>query len=895
MVVAWIQAARLEQARKDAGDPGPVLARRLSNSEYNYTIRDLTGVDIRPAREFPVDPANPAGFDNSGESLAMSPPLLQKYLQAARSVADHMVLAPDGIAFAPHPALVETDRDKYVVTRIVDFYKRQPTDLAAYFRAAWQYKHRARRAATLTDVASAEHVSPKYLAVVWKALEEKKEDVGPLARVQAMWRKLPAGKDPSKLQEGTEQMRGFVLALRKKIEPRFAPLMVPGIGATAQPFLMWKNRQYATHRLSYDPGALQVAGEERVAVAEVPTRPRKSRADAADNNEEDDDPTPAPRTEKVDPDLQVPAGQRARYEAAFARFAAVFPDAFYISERGRNYLDPTKDKGRYLSAGFHNLMGYFRDDGPLYDLVLDAKGQADLDKLWQEMDFVAATTARTFTQFYLSETNGIRKAAKLASPPEGMINSEANIKAIGDAYLAKARPSGNKVALAAISEHFQTVNAAIRWAEKARREAEPRQLEAMQELAGRAYRRPLTAEEKADLTAYYRSLRDKNGLDHEDATRDLLVSVLMSPDFCYRIDLVDGGGARPVSDQALASRLSYFLWSSMPDSELLAHAAAGDLHRPEVLVAQARRMLKDDRAQGLATEFGGNWLDFRRFESHNAVDRERFPTFDNELRQAMFDEPIHFIDDVIRNDRSVLDFLYGRHTFVNAPLARHYGMADVKLAPGEWRLVSDARRYGRGGLLPMSVFLTQNAPGLRTSPVKRGYWVVRRVLGEQIPPPPAVVPELPHDEAKLDLPLRQLLARHREDPGCAGCHGRFDAFGLALEGYGPVGEVRSKDLAGRPVDAHAAFPGGTEGNGLTGLQAHIKAHRQDDFLDNLCRKLLAYSLGRSLQLSDEPTIQGMRTRLTARGQRFGALVEAVVTSPQFLTKRGPALALEKGN
>ena len=247
----------------------------------------------------------------------------------------------------------------------------------------------------------------------------------------------------------------------------------------------------------------------------------------------------------------------------------------------------------------------------------------------------------------------------------------------------------------------------------------------------------------------------------------------MSPNFLFRLDLeasagasrlrpqsgcgpsrsdaaaasqrpsADSSGVQPLSDYALASRLSYFLWSSMPDEELLAHAAAGDLHRPEVLAAQAHRMLQDPRVRALALEFGGNWLDFRRFEEHNAVDRNRFPSFNDNLREAMFEEPLHFLMDTFQNDRSVLDMLYGKHTFVNAALARHYGMTDVKATGNEWVRVDNADRYGRGGLLPMAVFLTQNSPGLRTSPVKRGYWVVKRVLGEYIPPPPATVPALP--------------------------------------------------------------------------------------------------------------------------------------------------------
>ena len=187
----------------------------------------------------------------------------------------------------------------------------------------------------------------------------------------------------------------------------------------------------------------------------------------------------------------------------------------------------------------------------------------------------------------------------------------------------------------------------------------------------------------------------------------------------------------------------------------------------------------------------------------------------------------------------------------------------------------------------MAAFLTQNAPGLRTSPVKRGYWVARRVLGEMIPPPPPVVPELPKDEAKLDLPLRDVLAQHRNNPACSGCHARFDTFGLALEGYGPVGEARTKDLAGHAVDTQATFPGGSQGAGLAGLQAYIRANREMDFIDNLSRKMLVYALGRSLILSDEPLIERMNAKLASGGYRMSAVVETIITSPQFLKKRTP--------
>ena len=412
-------------------------------------------------------------------------------------------------------------------------------------------------------------------------------------------------------------------------------------------------------------------------------------------------------------------------------------------------------------------------------------------------------------------------------------------------------------------------------------------MQSLFDFAARAYRRPLSPADRADLLSFYREARERYGLDHEGAIREAIVLVLTSPKFSYRVDLVEArGGIQPLSDFDLASRLSYFLWSSMPDKELLQHAAAGDLHEPEVIKAQARRMLQDPRIRALAVEFGGNWLDFRDFEQIGTVDRERFPSFSDELREAMFEEPIRFLLDVFRHNRSILDFLYARDTFVNPVLARHYGMPPGGGDESVWVRVPDADRYDRGGLLPMAAFLTKNAPGLRTSPVKRGYWVAKNILGDQIPPPPPVVPELPADEAKMDLPLRQMLERHRANPSCAACHARFDSFGLAFETFDPVGRRRTNDLGGRTVDARATFPGGIEGEGLQGIRQYIRDHREDDFVRGFSSKLLAYALGRSLALSDDLLIQEIGSKLAGDGCRFETVIESIVTSRQFLNKRG---------
>jgi hypothetical protein len=843
-VIEWLRELREQEAQRSAGDPGVVLARRLSNAEFDYTIRDLTGVDIRPTREFPVDAANEAGFDNSGESLTMSPALLKKYLAAVRWVADHVVLKPHGFVFAPHVAVTDTDRDKYCVEHIMAFYQRHRVDYADYFLAAWRFQHRqalGKPDASLCDFAGEAGLSAKYLATIWSLLMESEPASGPLGEVQAQWQKLPADvQQNADARRACERLRDLVVRLRKQFPPHVERLQVRGISPGSQPLLLWRNDQLAAQHMRCGGDANSSSG------------------------------------------------------AAPAKFCRVFPDAFVITERAPYYDTSTSAKGRLLSAGFHLMQGYYRDDGPLCTLVLDEAGRRDLDTLWEELHFVTLDAARQYKDFIFFERaeppRFMQEAAfDFARSEDKDVASEAKMQQLRAAYVAKARTAGARAqALEAIETYFAKISTQIRQVEKARRAAEPSHVAALQTFAARAYRRPLSATERDNLMAFYRTLRDQDHLSHEDAIRDTIARILLSPHFCFRLDLPEPGEtARPLPDYALASRLSYFLWSSMPDAELLAHAAAGDLHQPEVLAAQTRRMLHDYKIRGLAEQFAGNWLEFRRFEELNTVDRGRFPSFTNELRQAMAEEPIRLFLHVASQNRSVLDFLEANYTFVNPVLARHYGMPVLEGGPDRWIKVNEVSRYGRGGLLPMAVFLTKNSPGLRTSPVKRGYWVVRRLLGEQIPPPPPEVPELPKDEAQLGgQTLPQLLAQHRNHKACAGCHQRFDAMGLAFEGYGPIGERRTLDLSGHPIDASATFPDGSECTGLDGLRRYLSEKRRDEFVENFCRKLFAYALGRSLTLSDKTTIDKLCVRLAKDGFRFEDAVQSMVTSPQFLNKRG---------
>ena len=915
--VDWIDAFRKHEADDHAGDPGPVPVRRLSNSEINYSIRDLTGVDIRPTREFPIDPANEAGFDNSAESLTMSPALLNKYLAAARYVADHMVLTPDGIDFAPHPVVTDTDRDKYCVKRIIEFYKRQNTDIANYFYAAWEHRLDP-DGQSLEQRATTHGLSRKYLKQIVATLtadgptlavatqsdrtvHESDIGLGPLAVVRRMWLDLPGdAQQADQARQGCEKLRDFVVDLRRRLEPEVRDITMRGIHKGAQPFVLWKNGQYAAYRQLPNMDALRKLspGADSRAIANALSVPEESE-------------------------------RLTQFENEVKRFCRVFPDAFYVSERGRDYVGLAKseqEKGRLLSAGFHSMMGYYRDDRPLMNLMLDSAQRAELDRLWQELDFVTSAPMRQYTGFVWFErtdsTTMRDPEFDFARAEDKDVTTPTMIERLAETYLAKAERLGaSEVALGAIDDYFRRINDQIQWVEQTRLSAQPHHLNALIDFADRAFRRDLTSNERGELRTFYEVLRRQDGLTHEEAVQDVLISILMSPAFSYRVDLAaTSEQRRPLNDDELASRLSYFLWSSVPDESLRRLAREKRLHEPQTLREQVKRMLADERARGLAVEFGGQWLDFRRFESHNSVDRERFPAFTDQLRSAMFEEPVRFLENLLRNDLPVSDCLDADYVILNKALAEHYGVKDFANDSGQsggqtnnassddsnehttptspqerntpedpWHLLPAAQAPGRGGLLTMSVFLTQNAPGLRTSPVKRGYWVVRRLLGERIPPPPPNVPELPTDETQLgELTLRETLAKHREHESCAGCHNRFDSIGLVFENYGPIGERRERDLAGKPVDVRASFPNGEEGVGVESLKSYLREQRQHEFVDNLARKLLSFALGRTLLLSDDSLIEQMKAELQANDGRFSSLVESIVLSPQFLTKRGTA-------
>jgi hypothetical protein len=421
-------------------------------------------------------------------------------------------------------------------------------------------------------------------------------------------------------------------------------------------------------------------------------------------------------------------------------------------------------------------------------------------------------------------------------------------------------------------------------------DAEPRHVDALVAFAGQAYRRPLTAGEVKDIRGLYAKLRSQE-IPHDDAVRLTLARLLVSPAFLYRAEKPVAGTAQgPVSDLELATRLSYFLWSSAPDAELRRAAEAGELRDPQKLSAQMRRMVADARTRRLAVEFACHWVHINDFDHLDEKSEQHFPTF-LALRGAMFEESIRFFTDLFQSDRSVLDVLDADYTFLNEPLAKHYGIPGV--TGPEWRRVEGVKKYSRGGILAQSTTLAKQSGASRTSPILRGNWISEVLLGERLPRPPKGVPVLPDDEsATAGLTVRQLVEKHTSDPKCAVCHQRIDPFGFSLEAFDAIGRLRDKDLADRTIDTHAKTLDGSEFEGIEGLRHYLLTVRREAFVGQFCRKLLGYALGRGVQLSDEPLLAQMQAELKAKDYRVIVAVEAIVRSRQFREIRGRETAYE---
>ena len=976
-LLLWLDDYLRREARASAGDPGPVVLRRMNNAEYTYTLRDLLGVNVDPAGAFPADGAAGEGFTNAGGALSMSPALLQKYLRAGKQIARHMVLLPDGVRFS-----TETTRRGWtdeLLTRIRDFYadfvetvdlgkgldvgyhtghvdtrlgRAGRLPLARYFSALLEHRGALLRQDTSLDsIATDQKLNLRYLTLLWSHLTTTKSsllldplrarwrtaeptDVDMLVDHVTTWQKGLWSYNPVGLQgrRGSTQrwlepidpiathqefrwpgfpdkdnsqnvQKSHTLALRVTDagdgnthdllswqRPRFVKdgehdillrdlrEMAEAAGLRAATPWGLDPALFGTHPLGtpFDdaslcvqapsiltfnvPGEL-VAGREFVTTARLAEAPgRRGSVQVEITTSAAGTPTTGllpsivsthySRVTQVFPEkrtleIQRPvllaehSPKRVLYEAEMERFRNVFPSALCYSQ-----IVPVDE--------LHTTTLFYREDDHLARLMLDDRQRGQLDRLWQELHYVSQSPLmrQVVLEDLLTAMSGTMKDKQ--SQYHGLL------------------PLQKTVEKSAVRFRQELVD------------SESRHLAALLDLSARAYRRPLATSEANATRALYQQLRGR-GLTHDAALRLTLARLLVATPFLFRLEKpASGMASAPVSSWELASRLSYFLWSSQPDAPLTLRASNSSLLTEEGLREETQRMLDDRRARRLATEFGCQWLGIYEFDQNNGKDEERYPQFVG-LRGEMYEEAIRFLEALFRTNGSILELLTADYAFLNGSLAAHYGIPGVDGA--HWRRVNGVQKYGRGGILTMAAILASQSGAARTSPVLRGNWVYETLLGERLPKPPAEVPQLP-THVPVGLTTRQLVERHTSEPACARCHDRIDPFGFALEQYDPLGGLRPNT-----ADTRAELADGTAIAGIRGLRNYLTRERERDFVRHFCRKLLGYALGRAVQLSDEPLLDRIQKQLQMDRFRVHTAVEMIVLSKQFRQIRGKAVAL----
>jgi hypothetical protein len=1004
-MVAWIRDGLEAHIRKTAGDPGRVTVRRLTSGEYEYAVHDLTGIDPDVGIDASSDAAGGEGFTNFGDVQFMQDATLERYLTAARKIADHAVVGAGPLRFYTDPG--QTGLEMSAITRIKDIYAQYgfrtvsgeggvSFGLDKYTKAlyaAWRYKHRAalgEPAVTLAQLASREGITGRFAQHMWTLMNST--TLGhPASEVASRWQKLPApgadvktgaeaarvacneiqkyittytlwlfargdvavggAGDESPLIISDKSLRvdatrhfvynrggrgGGAAALRNAPPPGPAKvfLNVAAVNprATGKSVVVWRNATVA-YRPAVTGGRGQatapppaVAGDQNApqpfrgpaagpkqplrAVVSEETAKRLGFGTSRDGAEVGPDDFASELSTFVEvPVPQGMGGFEFQVDAAVGAdrdqvFRIVITDREDGASRGipiRGLLGDPKSEGyRTFKAGilelaavmppngfgeptpadkdpipepfdsafnvpehdeFDTRVKYVRDDKFLYTHVLDDEARAKVDAAWNDI----------YNSFAYHDNYLDMLAKHYKHDLKGKHIGEID-KAGFDAMPAEMRA------------HALPLRTAYDGARAAQAAARPRHLQDCLTFAAQAWRRPLSERDRQSLRAFYDQAITAEQ-DHPKAIRALLARILVSPAFLYRLEQPgDLAAVRPLSNTDMASRLSFFLWSSIPDAELMRAAAAGELSNSPQLERQVRRMLADPKARRLATEFFGQWLGFYHFDEHKGVDTTRFPEFTDAVRSAMYDEAVSFFEHIVRKDRPVREMLYADYDFLNKPLAKFYGVPVEVKSTGAAEFVPGANAFHRGGMLRLGAILTAFSAPLRTSPVKRGDWVLRRVLGIAVPPPPADAGSIPADDKLFGgLSLRDKLEQHKRNATCAACHLRIDPLGFPMEHYDSTGRWREKYADGKDIWDSGTFADKTEVSGIDGLLGYLKTQDQQ-VRRTLSTKLLGYALGRTVQASDQPLLD----RMVAGGSetQFSKLVIEIVNSRQFRNRLG---------
>lgn len=972
-LISLIRSELNRTIERSAGDPGPVVLRRLTSAEYAYTIQDLTGLDLDLEKMFDSDAVGGAGFSNVGDVQFVQDSTIERYLEAAKIVASHAIIGAGPLQFYRDPG--KTGQELSAIHRIQEIYRRhgfrtgagegaEAFGLERYpksFFAAWQYRFRNEIGlanVTLPELAQREGIEVRFLQHIWSVLDETSASF-PSAEIVGAWMNLPApgagsAASEEKVRAACEDLyallRNWQTALAANTgDDEESPVLTEGAfrasldhsfrvqvnwpsgaktarielsvapasgGNLARPAVVWKQPRVffrqgfrrgrpqakplselvtreTANQLNFGKGAIGEAIDDGdfVTIGAVSRQiefPVPEDAQSATlmvgtqlDTEHGDDclvrcvisdglvegetvaSTGASSALLANPD----SAYLDLWKAGIDRFARMLPQ---VSHREAAPSDrdpiPAPFENTYNTPernAFHYDIKYHRDDQFLTEQILDDSARRELDQAW--IDLLSA--------FDYYDTNLRFVAKKFKVDLDGR-------------SLAGLDPTW-------IEDLPEEPRRFVKWlhdlydrSQRERTGAQSGQLEDAMRFAGLAWRRPLSASEENRLRFFYLSLRNDAGLGHEEALRSLVARILVSPAFLYRLENPrENDGIITLSNDALAGRLSYFLWSSVPDAELRRAAEAGELADPDRLAAQAQRMLRDPKTRRFAAEFFGQWFGFYRFDEYRGIDTGRFTEFTDGLRAAMYDEAVTFFEHIVREDKPVEDVLFADYTFLNRGLADHYGIEAAGAPTNKLVRVDGVNQFHRGGLLEMGAVLAVTSAPLRTSAVRRGDWILRRVLGTPVPTPPADAGSIPADDVLADgRTVRERLEAHRSDASCVNCHSRMDPLGFALEHFDPIGRWRDTYRDGQEIDASGTLNDGTEISGLDDLRDYLRRN-EATYHRNLCAKLLGYALGRGELVSDRPLMDAM-TKNIASDNRFSNLVIQIVKSRQFRYQHG---------
>ncbi len=530
---------------------------------------------------------------------------------------------------------------------------------------------------------------------------------------------------------------------------------------------------------------------------------------------------------------------------------------------------------------FHYRIKYHREDQFLVESVLDDAGRVELEAAWHDL-----LTSFDYHDLYFAFTRD-----KLQLELEN-----GSVAELADAEIDLLPDNARSIVQRLVHGYREAISA--------RRNAASQHVEDAIRLAELAWRRPLRSAERSRLRSFYdrvsastrvpdgdgdRVVGDQGVLaQHDRAIRALIARILVGPEFLFRVETLPDATPRELSDWEIANRMSYFLWSSPPDTELRRAAGAGELTDSTQRSIQVRRMLRDSRSARFAEQFFGQWFGFYRFDEYPGIDTGQFAAFTPGLKRDMYAESLAFFSNLVRENRPIDEILFADYTFVTEELAKHYQLAGVvafdKDDARHSVRVDGVERFGRGGLFGLGAIHAVTSAPLRTSPVKRGDWILRRVLGTPVPPPPPDAGSIAADEVTGDgKTIRERLEAHRHDAVCAGCHARIDPLGFALENFDPIGRWRETYRDGTAIDTSGTVRDGSRIDGPAGLRNYMR-QQNAQFHRTLARRLIGYALGRSELLTDRALAESMVQRMSEDGGLV-ELADAIVQSKQFLTRR----------